>query len=177
MRVALLLAGIASLPAFADGPPDQPQTCGDIETYHALDFWVGDWQVYSDGRLVGTDVIEKILAGCAVLENWTGAGGGQGKSLFYVDDRGTWQQVWVTERAMVPGGVKEKTWQPLPAKSQVRFQGVISRRGGADYLDRTTLTRREDGTVRQLIEVSTDGGRSWQTTFDADYRPRQDDQQ
>jgi len=36
--------------------------------------------------------------------------------------------------------------------------------------DRTTLTPQADGTVRQIIEQSDDGGTSWRATFDAVYR-------
>lgn len=163
----LLVLGLAA-PALAS----EPATCEDSATYHRLDFWVGEWDVFSDGQLVGTNAIEKILSGCAVLEHWTGAGGGQGKSLFYVDDQGTWKQVWVTQQAIRAGGIKEKVWQSLDADDSVRFQGKIHRDDGAEYLDRTTLTRLDNGDVRQLIELSTDGGENWQPTFDAIYRPK-----
>ena len=49
---------------------------------------------------------------------------------------------------------------------------VVVNEGGATYLDRTTLTPRPGGEVRQHIEVSTDQGASWRSTFDAVYRPR-----
>lgn len=40
---------------------------------------------------------------------------------------------------------------------------------GRSYLDRTTLTPMPGGTVTQVIEVSREGGRSWEVTFDARY--------
>ena len=36
--------------------------------------------------------------------------------------------------------------------------------------DRTTLTREAPDRVRQLIEISKDGGRTWLAVFDAEYR-------
>lgn len=171
MRILLLLAAFTGLSTLAPASNATPPRCSEIDSYHDLDFWVGEWDVYSDGEMVGTNRIEKILDECAILEHWTGAGGGRGKSLFYVDDEGTWQQVWVTQRATAAGGVKEKTRQPLASDEKVRFQGVINRADGSSYLDRTTLTRLDDGTVRQLIEISTDGGQTWRATFDAIYRP------
>lgn len=143
--------------------------CTDDPAYSLLDFWIGEWIVYSGDVKAGENRIEKILDGCAVAEFWVGEGGGEGQSLFYVDTDGRWQQVWVTAWAANPGGVKEKTHIESDAGS-VRFQGEISHPVHGRYLDRTTLTPNSDGTVRQLIEVSVDGGGSWRTTFDAIYK-------
>ena len=76
----------------------------------------------------------------------------------------------MTPYAMAPGGVKEKMQVEAPPGS-VRFQGTIQRPDSDPYLDRTTLTPADDGSVRQHIEVSLDGGASWRSTFDAIYRP------
>jgi hypothetical protein len=92
-----------------DTGPRQASPCDDREGFRRLDFWLGDWIVYVGERQVGTNRIEKILAGCAIMEHWTDAGGNQGKSLFFYNpttDR--WKQVWVTQDATRPGGLKEK---------------------------------------------------------------------
>ena len=145
-------------------------SCAESPLYSMLDFWVGNWTVHADGQLVGRNRIEKVLDGCAILEHWTGAGGGEGKSLFYVDGDGVWQQVWVTQWATRPGGTKEKTWVDTGNPDSVRFQGAMQHADSGTWLDRTTLTRLPDGTVRQRIEISTDGGNEWQVNFDAVYR-------
>jgi hypothetical protein len=46
----------------------------------------------------------------------------------------------------------------------VRFDGHIG-----SVPARTTLTALTDGSVAQLIEQSSDGGETWETTFDAVY--------
>ena len=74
----------------------------------------------------------------------------------------------------MPGGVKEKTHQPLAEQRQIRFQGRVYAEDGKSYLDRTTLTDLGNGRVRQLIEVSMDEGTTWRATFDAEYRPVKD---
>lgn len=51
----------------------------------------------------------------------------------------------------------------------VRFQGELPREDGSLVLDRTTLSPLPDGRVRQVIETSTDGGRTWEVGFDAYY--------
>lgn len=148
---------------------DRPApACDEVEGFHTLDFWVGEWEVFSDDQLAGTNRIEKILNGCAIMEHWTGAGGGEGKSLFYYHPTtDTWKQVWITQQATRTGAVKEKE---LVAGFQdgVRFRGRIPLPDGGFYHDRTTLTPLEDGSVRQVIEVSRDG-ENWRVTFDARY--------
>jgi hypothetical protein len=55
----------------------------------------------------------------------------------------------------------------------VRFQGEIPKPDGTSYLDRTTLSPLSGNRVRQVIEISRDGGKTWQVTFDAEYpRPK-----
>lgn len=81
-----------------------------------------------------------------------------------------WKQVWVTESARRPGGVKEKHLLASLPDGGVRFQGEIRQPGGRILLDRTTLAPLPGGEVRQLIEVSADGGETWRPAFDARYR-------
>jgi hypothetical protein len=85
------------------------QECRESPRMHALDFWLGQWDVSQDGQLVGTNTIEATLDGCAIFEQWRDATGGKGTSLFYYD-RGAarWKQVWVTEHALAVGGTHER---------------------------------------------------------------------
>jgi len=74
----------------------------------------------------------------------------------------------------MPGGVNEKTHQPLEDRRQVRFQGRVYAEDDNSYLDRTTLTDLGDGRVRQIIEVSMDEATTWTAVFDGEYRPTKD---
>lgn len=65
--------------------------------------------------------------------------------------------------------MKEKTLVEEFPDGGVRFQGEIPLPDGRKVLDRTTLTPRPDGTVRQLIEQSSDAGKTWRVVFDAIY--------
>lgn len=170
-----LVAGALLLLGAGHAAPQQPSApaCADVPGFAALDFWVGEWDVLVEQEKVGENTIEKVLDGCAVTELWRAGGGGEGRSLFYYTPAtDTWKQVWVTGRAAAPGGVKEKILIARYDGGGVRFQGEIPLPDGGAYLDRTTLTPLEGGRVRQHIEVSTDGGESWRTTFDAVYVPR-----
>jgi hypothetical protein len=136
----------------------QAKSC-DALPYHLLDFWVGDWDVVSpQGERQGSNRIEKILGGCAILEHWRDTQGGEGKSLFYYQPAGRiWKQVWVTDTA----AVKEKTMLTSYSGRGLRFQGELPKKAGGTYLDRTTLVPLADGRVQQVIEISLDGGRTW----------------
>lgn len=57
----------------------------------------------------------------------------------------------------------------------IRFQGEIMLPEGGRYLDRTTLTPIKENEVRQHIEISLDGGESWQTVFDGLYARRKEE--
>ncbi|MEN8376469.1 MAG: hypothetical protein ABFS34_13570 [Gemmatimonadota bacterium] len=87
--------------AFNRSFPGQP--C--MEPLHRqFDFWVGEWNVFNQAETaqVGTNIILNLLDGCLVQENWTGGGGGRGRSLnTYDKETGLWNQSWVTQ---FPGG-------------------------------------------------------------------------
>ena len=166
-----LIYSLLVLPALATGQEETPPGCDEVEVYRALDFWVGEWDDYIDNRLVVQNLIDKTLDGCAIFEHWRASDGGEGKSLFFVDYDGHWAQIWVSQWAMTPGGVKEKVMVDDPPDGAVRFQGVVRHPEAGAWLDRTTLTPAEDGSVRQLIEISRDNGATWSPTFDAIYRP------
>jgi hypothetical protein len=153
--------------SFAQNPAPVP--CDKNPVYQKLDFWLGDWDVFdlkSDAK-DGTNRIEKILKGCAIIENWSDADGSEGKSLFYVvRATGQWRQVWVEDT----GGMKEKAQQDSYTGDGIRFQGEILHRDGTSHLDRTTLST--GGRIRQTIEISRDHGKTWEVVFDAEYRRR-----
>lgn len=175
-RIVMLTALLAlAVPAGsqAQEPAEELPVCRGESSGRALDFWLGEWAVFdrASGRKAGHNLIEMKLDGCAIFEHWTGVGGSRGKSLFYYDARTEkWTQVWVTGNTARPGGLKIKQRIEIPGPG-VRFQGRIELEDGGTHLDRTTLTPHDDGTVAQHIEISRDGGKTWQTTFDAIYRP------
>ena len=165
-------AVLAAGPLLHGIPPSPQDGSCDGDAYRRLDFWLGEWEVHSGDRSVGDNRIEKVLGGCALLEHWSSADGGRGKSLFYyVPAEDAWKQVWVTSSPARPGGVKEKVLLESYDGPGVRFQGRIRLRGGGSYLDRTTLIPRDGEGVRQVIETSSDGGDSWEVRFDGLYLP------
>lgn len=134
---------------------------------HALDFWVGEWEVFlATGPKDGDNRIEKFLGGFALQENWTEHDGHEGKSWFYFyRPEKRWKQIWVTDG----GFVKEKAQVENQPEGGLRFRGEILLKDGRKLLDQTTLTPLPDGRVRQVIAQSFDGGATWQTGYEAYY--------
>jgi len=169
---AMFLSCFVVVVAFAQTSPPTPIPCDQNPVYHKLDFWLGEWDVFDikSGQKDGLNRIEKILKGCAIVENWTEAvDRSEGKSVFYVQRAtGQWKQVWVEDS----GGMKEKSLQDSYTGEGVRFQGEILHKSGGSHLDRTTLIPMNGGRVRQTIEISRDAGKTWETIYDAEYRRR-----
>lgn len=188
MNVTLRTAGIVGLltaqlgagnGAAAPAAPAAPaataaaalEPCALRPEYHRLDFWLGDWRVYVGTQLDGENHIVPILAGCAVQEEWLDADGHRGMSWFYVDKpSGRLKQLWLTDQAQALGGVKEKSERADVPAGSVGFEGTLVAASGQRILDRTTLTPAADGTIRQVIELSRDEGKTWRVAYDAVYR-------
>jgi tetratricopeptide (TPR) repeat protein len=130
-----------------------------------FDFWVGVWDVFDpSGTRVGENVVRALHGGRVIEENWAGASGVGGMSMNFVDPRtGRWRQVWID--AM--GGLVE--YEGAFEDGAMRMEGFRVDRAGSRVISRASLTPREDGTVRQLIEESADGGATWRVYFDGVY--------
>lgn len=153
----------------ASAPPATPPACTAPE-HRQFDFWVGAWDVYPAGKdtLVAHSLIENLYADCAIRENWMPLKGGGGGSLNnYVTDEKGWSQTWLdssNSRVAFKGGL-------VDGKMVLTgfWKGVNG--AGKDGLIRMTYSREAAGAVRQLGEISTDGGKSWGPSFDFVYRP------
>ena len=158
-----LLALLAATPLRADDPAPPPKAAPCTAPEHRqFDFRIGSWRVSRpDGALAGHNRIERILGGCALHENWTGAKGGTGQSLNAYDPaRGRWHQTWVDgEGALLLDGA-------LDAQGRMVLESPPAESGAHN---RITWSKDGDG-VRQLWEASEDRGKTWKTLFDGRYQ-------
>jgi hypothetical protein len=132
----------------------------------AFDFWVGDWDVTANGSPAGESHVERILGDCVIFENWTGANGFSGKSLNFFDaSKKRWQQTWVDN----VGGILE--FHGEAKDDGIAFTGEGVPPGQTTPVkNRMTFFNRGADEVRQLIEQSSDDGKTWTVTFDGTYR-------
>ena len=105
------------------------------------------------------------------MESWTGARGSSGKSMnFWDPQRRTWRQVWVSDR----GNVLDYR-QGEYRDGAMRFQGITINAQGDTTLQKLTFHNVAADTVRQVFEASTDGGETWNVTWDGIYVKRAED--
>lgn len=152
--VSLALAAFGSATR-AQQPQPRPSPCAAAE-FHQFDFWIGAWDVTSpDGKPAGRNHVVSFANGCGIAEEWTGAAGGNGRSLNNYDPADKkWHQYWVGAGGRIlqlAGSFANGVMTLENASSRIRW------------------THNADGTVRQVWDVSRDGGKTWQTTFDGKY--------
>jgi len=169
-RVACALTVLLLGSGAAAEPP--ASVCQQDAAYRRLDFWIGRWNVLNarDGSRAGTSTLAKILNGCAITVDWQEAdGSGEVRELFYYQKaKKLWRQVWISDA----GPTKERALVDVLPNGAIRFEGEVLQLDGGSHLDRSTITPLTGGRIHQLIEISRDGGKTWQTTFDAEYRRR-----
>jgi hypothetical protein len=144
-----------------------PAPCSAPE-YRQFDFWVGDWVVHNPkGQQVGTNRIEKIENGCAILENWTNARGITGRSInIYRPTSRTWTQAWAGSDGLTL--MLEGRFEA----GKMILAGTSLGSKNEPLRDRVTWSSLAGGTVRQFWEQSADEGKTWTVAFDGTYSRR-----
>ncbi len=170
LRAFAVLAAISAIAApiqsvAAQNAGNRPPPCT-APPYRQFDFWIGDWNVLTpDGKPAGSSRITAILGGCAILEEWTGAGGpsiGRSFNIFDASHK-RWHQTWVDNGgtlAQFDGGV---------TNGAMILEGPAVGPKGEALLSRMTFTPLLDGRVRQVWANSSDGGKTWTDVFDGFY--------
>ncbi len=141
--------------------------CAYIEGRRDLDFWVGSWECYNQaGQMAGKNVITHALNECVIEENWSGTLGMNGRSFNYLDQSdGRWHQIWVDDK----GG--STSFVGTVVDGSMVFERTSTDAEGKKTYHRMILTPQEDETVRQEAKTSTDGGKTWSSSWILTYRP------
>jgi hypothetical protein len=166
MFVAILSFTAAT--ALSAQQPARPD-CSASE-HHQFDFWIGSWDVFNaQGAKIGTNEVTPILKGCVLKEHWEGGRGGIGES-FSAYDRAVkqWHQTWVDD----VGNVWKTDGNLVDGKMVLTRIAPAPRDSTKMATHRWTWTKEDSDHVLQRAEVSTDGGKTWQTTFFGRYARR-----
>jgi hypothetical protein len=160
--VALLL--VVAAPVWAQQAPPK-FGCEEKPAVRQFDFWVGEWDVRVTGsqQVAGTNSVQLVNGSCTILENWTGARGGVGKSInFYNPATSKWHQTWVDNVGGVMffvGGFEGNA---------MKFEGEHIKPDGTTSKIRLTFLKLAPDTVRQIGESTADG-QNWTTSYDLTY--------
>jgi tetratricopeptide (TPR) repeat protein len=164
----------ARWPALRTSVDRNLRPCAYAPEYRALDFWVGEWDVITAAVTPGAPAprsrIELIEDQCVVAEHYTTPAGYTGRSLNVYDlDAKRWEQFYVDNK----GGRHHYVGQARDGN--VYFEADAVRWGPpgtpAVRVKMTFFNQGKDQ-VRQFIEQSSDGGRTWTVAFDGTYRRR-----
>ena len=158
MRMRIIAIGLLFIAGAAQAAP-----CESPE-HRRFDFWLGEWQVRTaDGKLAGSNRIERGYGGCVLHERYRTDRGYAGESLNVYDaSRKVWHQTWVDNTGsllLLEGG---------PVDGGMLLQGQTAGAEGKLTRHRIRWSPRVDGTVRQHWESSEADG-PWRTVFDGVY--------
>ncbi len=157
----------------------QQQTPCSSPEYRQFDFWVGEWEVFTNtngqpGDPAGSSKIELILNNCALQESYSGQanGGVTGHSYnTYSAQDGLWHQGYVDAFG---------TWLHLEGSFEngvmdLRRQYPSQQNPGATVIERITWTLMDANPdqVRQHWQWSIDG-ETWNTIFDGIYKRKRE---
>lgn len=165
MRILkFIVLGILTLGIQAPALAQTPSPACTTAEYRAFDFWLGDWDVHrADGKLAGTNSIQREIGGCVLHERYDTGRGYSGESFnIYDASRKVWHQTWVDSGGLLlvlEGGVRD---------GKMILEGQTSGADGEITRHRISWTPNPDGSVRQLWESSDPGG-EWVVTFDGRY--------
>lgn len=160
------LAGHAEYDALIAEMNIQAFPCEHQEKFREFDFWVGEWNVHvAGGTLAGANRIERAERGCVLIETWSGASGGSGMSINYLDKAtDEWVQIWNASggsQINIRGGLTE---EGMLLVGQIHYVN-----NGITAPFRGLWTPLPDGRVRQFFEQSNDGGDTWVPWFEGFY--------
>jgi hypothetical protein len=165
------LSGEPRFQALAKRAQLAAEPCKDAQAhpqYRQLDFWVGEWNVFSGKQKVGESSVRLILKDCVVFENGSGLQGGDGKSFNKYDPvTRRWEQFWVSDRGTT------NYFKGSLVDGQMRYVYESPTPGGGTLIRHLTFSKLPDGSVRQLSERSTDAGKTWATEYDFVYQKKQ----
>jgi tetratricopeptide (TPR) repeat protein len=137
--------------------------CMGSPEYRQFDYWLGEWEVMAQGKKLASSSIQLILDDCVIFENYVDVNQYSGKSFSIWDaETKQWQQRYVDSLGAF------HAWIGGLENNQMRFfwKHDVS---GTPTTERMTYIREDPDHVRQRIDVTTDDGKSWTTTYDGMY--------
>jgi hypothetical protein len=165
VSVIFFLFTLIISPSFAQQAEES--LCKTDENYRQFDFWIGEWDVYQNDTLAGTNTVNLILDDCVISENWQSAKSDYaGKSYnYYEPASGYWYQTWVDNKG------KYLFLKGTFANKKMILMGNSFDNEGKVIYNRITYIAKKDKTVRQIWEQAKTRN-EWEVVFDGLYVPK-----
>ena len=173
--IIIVLAAMLALSIATPAPGEEeaiqkkpPPVCESMKSFNDFDFWLGEWNVYSNDdkrQFQGTNAITKHHKNCLIMENWTSAQDGTGNSMNYYDPvEDQWRQLWVAGGYSIDytGGLNESGSMVL--NGEINYYA-----SGKSQAFRGTWTPKADGSVQQFFEQQDSDSQEWTVWFDGLY--------
>jgi len=144
---------------------NKPCSCC-TEVHNAFDFWIGEWTVYDiDGKIVGTNSIQKEYDNCVLREQWKSAGKNHGTSYNYYNltDK-TWNQVWIDNS----GFNLTLKGNYINNKMVLKSEMIDGKQG--KYYNQITWQKNDDASVTQTWGIFNEKGEKIQQAFKGIYK-------
>lgn len=169
-RLLLIIPLFLSFSLFAQKPCAQPE-------YRQFDFWLGNWEAFTPkGQKAGDSKISLLLDSCTILEEWTSATVQRGfrysgKSFnMYNAPYKRWQQYYVDNTGAIAEYVNGHF-----ENGKMILQTNNNKISDTSWkILKMTFYNLGPDKVRQHGESSADGGTTWVTDFDLEYRRKKD---
>ncbi|MCY1635574.1 hypothetical protein [Marinifilum sp. D737] len=138
-----------------------------IDPTRQFDFWVGEWDVYTEENLVGKNTIVFLQNKNVIQENWVSEKENfTGTSYsFYNPKTAKWHQIWIDKNGnnlLLEGTFSDG--------KMILSSDLDSNMGEPNSIHRITWTHLTNGNVKQVWESTTDNGKSWNIQFQGIYK-------
>lgn len=165
------LIALALFPSLALGQSSPANSCT-LPQQKQFEFWLGEWDLTWPGEKAGeiahgTNSIKRIMDGCVVQENFSGADSMplRGTSVSVFDARaGKWKQTWVDNQ----GGYLDFDGEFKDGQMILQREGV--RPDGTKVLQRMVWKNISAAEFDWSWEASRDGGKTWQVNWPIHYK-------
>lgn len=140
-----------------------------IPGFRELDFWLGSWDVSAtEGPRLGSSQVVTRVNDCLIVEDFVTPKGMQSRSyVFYDFATATWHRSYIDENGeyvALSGGLEQGGNSP-----RIVMTGTDVAPNGEEFDLKVTIAALGPDLVRQIWEVSDDGGATWKPALSLDY--------
>ena len=165
--ISLLLLGLAFQANAQTAPTPPPPFCENNPGFDKWDFWVGEWNVYSNDEartFAGTNSVTKHYKNCLIKETWESAGGGGFSVNYFNPVKDEWRQVWISNGYSIDytGGLNDEGAMVLEGD-------IYTYANGKTQGMRGIWTPEENGDVIQHFDTFDAETDTWTVWFEGRY--------